>query len=688
VEKNSNELIELAFARLRDRPGFLERPAQVQLGLVLGDLIEGKVSGAIEAPTGLGKSLASLIPAIAHAMTSRKRIVIATYTNILAEQYWRKDLPLALSLFDNPESVSTAYLMGRQRYACLMAMDEVMPGDVERFRAEAPLGIESDFHRLIKRPARELKALWQAASVPPACAAKACPLFLDCYYYGARRNAQDSNLIITNHSVVIQDALQAATAEDGKGFLGKLDYILFDEAHDLHSAAVNSLEFELSRPRLTMLQSLSVRIERALVDSARANQMGREWQEVCEEFRAGIEDAIRALAAYSVAGHEAGILAASPPSIEQHPEVARRTATQGKPAANEVSELCREACDGYLAKIHSLLEVWDGVPRSASETVRNSTNLIREFSLSAATLMVPRGVGVSFSDSRGQDTLLRQDVVGVDGPMRELFWDRIPSACLSATLTVDGDFEFFSRTIGLAPEFTEVLPSPFDFAHQAALYLPRAGAIPDPSLARKSGTEEDYFWALARELEQIITTMGGRTLALFHSRKEMDAVYARMPKNPELPIYIQQKSGNQNVGERFKRQTESSLFALRSFWTGFDAPGETCSCVALVRVPFEVPVDPPAIVRMAHLQEQGLNPFASFTLPMAKMMVRQGAGRLIRSDDDKGIIALLDPRLRAKRYGEEIIDNLPREMRVFDDFIEAAAWIGVDHTPVPGGART
>ncbi|HEY0865973.1 MAG TPA: helicase C-terminal domain-containing protein, partial [Fimbriimonas sp.] len=192
------------------------------------------------------------------------------------------------------------------------------------------------------------------------------------------------------------------------------------------------------------------------------------------------------------------------------------------------------------------------------------------------------------------------------------------------------------------------------------------------------GTEELYYRKLARELTHIIGTLQGRTLALFHSRREMEGVLAFMDLPPELPVYTQLRSGAGTVGEKFLSNVHASLFALRSFWTGFDAPGETCSCVALVRVPFEVPVEPPQIARMAYLQTMGLDAFREHTLPQAKMMMRQGAGRLIRRSEDKGIIALLDPRLRTKRYGEQILDNLPSEMRRFDDIVDAVGWIGLD----------
>jgi ATP-dependent DNA helicase DinG len=157
----------------------------------------------------------------------------------------------------------------------------------------------------------------------------------------------------------------------------------------------------------------------------------------------------------------------------------------------------------------------------------------------------------------------------------------------------------------------------------------------------------------------------------------MEAVRAHLDLGPDLPILMQTTSGVGAIGERFRELVGASLFALRSFWTGFDAPGETLSCVVLVRVPFEVPVDPPAVVRIAWLQSQGLDAFWYHTLPQAKMLMRQGAGRLIRREEDRGVIAILDPRLRSKRYGEAILANLPPEMRTFDDFLDAMAHVGL-----------
>ncbi len=675
--------IEEAFRTLTARSEFVLRENQRQLALILGDLMQDSKSGAVEAPTGLGKSLAALIPAIAHAEATGKRTVIATYTNVLADQYWRKDLPLALSLFgldpkgapeDGDQTVRPAFLIGRQRYACLIAMDEHAPDQVDDFKAATELGTENEFRRLVRKPMREMISLWQAVSAPPVCAAKACPLYDDCYYYEARRQAEKANVIITNHNVVLRDAIMASVSDEGAGFLGKLDYIIIDEAHDLYASALNALEFEISPSKLSALQALSQRIERELLSASISANAEGLWRRTTEEFRRDIENAKKHLIAYGLQHTQNGILAVAPEEVKDHPGVKQLT-TPNK-GVEDVTDAVGDACRLFTLKTRNLLESWES-SRVTHEAARNYLFYIDEVALTADRLLTPAGVSVSFSGKSGPDSILRMDTVGLEAPLKELLWDRIPTMCLSATLALDGNFEFFQRTVGCQPDHQEILPSPFDYAKDSALYLPPAGALPDPTLARRNGTEEEYYAALARELTKIIETMQGRTLALFHSRREMEAVYQRLRVSDQWPVYIQPKSGAGAIGDAFKKRAESSLFALRSFWTGFDAPGETLSCVAVVRVPFEVPFEPPAVVRMAYLASQGFDPFQAHTLPMAKMMVRQGAGRLIRKDGDKGIIALLDPRLRTKRYGEEILDNLPSDMRQFDDIVEAVAWTGL-----------
>jgi ATP-dependent DNA helicase DinG len=687
--------MDLAFRNLAKRPGFVERPDQQQLALLLADLISEGSSGSFEAPTGLGKSLAALIPAIANAIVHRKRTVVATYTNILAEQYWRNDLPLALSLFleDGVQATSVGQacfllgiraqmLMGRQRYACLAAMDEHTPDLIDDYRRSAKLGIETEFRQVVKRPYRELNQIWQKVAAPPVCPGRLCPAYDDCYYYISRRSAEKADIVITNHSVVIQDAIMAGISDDEEGLLGKFDFLILDEAHDFPQAATNGMEFELSGAKLGSLEGVVGRLESAMLPLAQRQREGVEWAKSCLEFKKSIDRCQKGLVSYSLSLGRPGILTAAPDNVLNHPQVQANRTNDDMRGARELANMVSEVCGTFVESMEERMARWrttdPELTRQVGEVTRNYGSYIREYGLSCFSLFQPEGVAVSYASRNGAEAMLRQDVIGLAEPLTRLIWDRTPYACISATLALDGNFDFFRRTTGAKPQFEEILPTPFDYATNAAIYLPPADTIPDPSVARQQGQEEMYWRRVAAELSRIIRTVGGRTLALFHSRKEMEGVLSFIDLPPELPVYSQTKQATATIGERFIENTHASLFALRSFWTGFDAPGETLSCVVLVRVPFEVPIDPPQIARLAYLQTQGLNAFGEHTLPLAKMLMRQGAGRLIRRAEDKGIIALLDPRIQTKRYGEEILANLPEGMRTFRDIADAAGYIGLE----------
>lgn len=677
----ASTLIERAFDALAARPGYVARPDQRQLALLLSDLIEERSTGAFEAPTGLGKSLAALIPAIAHGIANGRRTVIATYTNVLAEQYWWKDLPFALDLFEDSSEIKTQLIMGRSRYVCLAALDEHAPDLIDLVIARAGMGTENEFRATVRKPMRELSQLWQKVASPPVCPGRLCPAYDSCFYYNARKGAEKANVVITNHSVVLSDAIMKRTVEDGDGMLGPFDFLVLDEAHDFPQAAVNSLEFELSGPKLAGLLGIAGRLEQSLLPLAQTVGAEVDWQTHVQRFRDSVDRAGRDLGAYGAHLGRPGILDASPSEVLDHPQVKNSRAASDE-GAQDVADAVAEACARFVSGAEARVAAWkDDAPegaRMSGEAMRNYVGYLREYGEGARTMFNPVGVAVSYVGQSPTGPLLRQDVIDLAEPLRELIWERSPWACLSATLAIDGSFDFFRRVTGAEPHFEEMLPTPFDFASQAALYLPPANRIPDPTVARKEGFEDAYFYALAKEIGEIIRTCEGRTLALFHSRREMEAVFQRMDLPEELPVYTQLKYGASAIGERFKANVHASMFALRSFWTGFDAPGETLSCVVLVRVPFEVPIDPPQIARLAYLQTQGRDAFSEHSLPNAKMLMRQGAGRLIRKADDKGVIAILDPRIQTKRYGEDILANLPPEMRTYRDFGDAIGWVGLE----------
>ncbi|MCW5941361.1 MAG: ATP-dependent DNA helicase [Fimbriimonadaceae bacterium] len=681
---DARAMMEAAFARLSARDGYVDRPNQRQLAWLVSDCLDEAASGAFEAPTGLGKSLAALIPAIAHAIATGKRTVVATYTNVLAEQYWRKDLPLALSLFDLDEPPTVAFLIGRQRYACLAEMEQADFPWFPAYRSRAEMGLESEFRAMRLLPGGEATGVWRRVAAPPICPRRLCPHYAACYYYKARREAEKATVVITNHSVVMQDAMLKKVTDGEQTMLGEYDALIVDEAHDFAQAATNSLEFELSDSRLGILLGLAARIDGAIAPLAARTPDRRRWDMAYGELRRDIERVRRDVTALATV--PSGILAASPDDIAESPPIKRSRSEAPRALIERLTEDAADSINDFVRKVGETLADWretDALPasqiREATEAMNAYGAYLREFAIGCREIFRPEGVAVSYVGHPTSGPIVRRDVVDLREPLTDLLWSKTPGVVfLSATLAVDGAFDFFVKQTGARAHFTEVLETPFDYASQCAVYLSPAGRIPDPSVARKENREDAYYEALASEIEMILEAMEGRSLVLFHSRREMEETFRRISPHRDYPVYLQRSTGVASVGERFREVVPSSLFAVRSFWTGFDAPGETLSCVVLVRVPFEVPVDPPQVARQAWLQSLGESPFATHTLPQAKMMMRQGAGRLIRRAEDRGVLALLDPRLRTKGYGEEILANLPRGMRTFADVYDAMAWVGLE----------
>lgn len=670
--------VQQAFQSLFQRPGFGERSGQLQAALLLNDCIEGGMTALIEAPTGLGKSLATLIPSIACAIESGKKTVIATYTNVLAEQYWRKDLPLARSLLEDTESALRAeFLIGRSRYLCRQAVLGPQQPLLKEFFERADLGIESEFRDFARIAPKDRLTVWKQLQVPAVCPGRVCPSYNDCYYYRARRSVEKANLIITNHSVVIQDALLKQASKSELSLLGEYDFLILDEAHDFLSAARSGLEFELSKSKLDAMVNIAHRLHSELSTEAVRNDAGASWVDRFLPFLSGIQECQSRLEVFGMSG-DGSFLRVSPNHLLEHPNLRQKGLSSNQSEARAIADLAQSTIKDYLTMVEDVSKSW-GTKGEVSAMVRTYSMYLSEFAESSQALLhEPETAWPDVSYTEGgefREPKLRRDLIDFQHVLQGLIWDKGPWACISATLALDGSFDFFNRSLGTEPEVSEILESPFDFSAQAALYVPPTGRIPDPTQARKEGRTDDYLACVAREVAEVIKACDGRTLVLFSSRKEMEAVYARMTQDPARPIYMQRTSGAAHMGERFKKEIHSSLFAVRSFWTGFDAAGETLTCVCIIRVPFEVPFDPVALARMAYLQANGRDPFVEYTLPLAKMMMRQGSGRLIRRDADRGIIAVLDPRLRTKSYGEQIFENLPRDMRSFDNIWDAVAHI-------------
>ncbi len=690
--EEARAFVEKAFEKLRVRRGYSDRANQYQLALLLFDLIEQGTPSAIEAPTGIGKSLACLVPAIAHALTGKK-VVIATYTNILAEQYSSKDLPLALSLFDEVLAPPPAFLIGRQRYLCLTSLREAtegrkplvpVPFDGPRMCvAEAKVGQEKEVKQLFSRRGltqQKVNQLWSASAAPAACPARLCPDYDACFYYRAREEALRSNLVITNHSVVIQDALmknhdpEAEAEKEQNGMLGTPDYIILDEAHDFPQAAMNGLEFVLDSKRLDLVAAMAKRVEVHLAAFSAGFTKEHQRTEGAKFIEVMVQSAKIELDLLAPSIGHGMVLASDPEEWIQHPSLQERVAPSVTDATVKLAESIQSTCERYASEVENAIRAWElagaCTEQSAQKleaTIRNHLLAIKETGAGVHAALFPRpgNLGWVAEEPVGFGQLsaaVRCDPIDLAPQLDHLLWQKVPVTCLSATLAIDGAFDFFEGLSGFKAQFEEILPSPFDYSFQAGLYLPPPGTIPDPSQSRGDG-QDVYYSAIAKEVQGIIRAMEGRTLVLFHSRKEMEEVHKRLRLPDQFPVLIQPKGSAAIIGQAFKESVQSSLFAVRSFWTGFDAPGDTLSCVVLTRIPFEVPIIPSQIARMIMLAHQGKDPFQHHSLSQAKMLLRQGAGRLIRTETDRGLICLLDPRVHTKKYGDSMVENLPSGMK-------------------------
>lgn len=289
-------------------------------------------------------------------------------------------------------------------------------------------------------------------------------------------------------------------------------------------------------------------------------------------------------------------------------------------------------------------------------------------------LMEPPEIGVSWVERDETNWKACYEPIVLADWLQTHLWRRHPTMLVSATLAVDGQFDFFAGQLGFEPHLELQLPQVFDYRRQCALYMPPVGVIPSLPRSAASPHAEVYYQRLAEEISALIRLTQGRVLVLFSSVQEMRQVRQRM-RLEGIRILMQGKGSVADLARQFLEDVHSVLFGVRSFWTGFDAPGETLMNLILARIPFEVPTTPLQRSREAWFQSQGLDIFLMWTLPQVKLQMRQGVGRLMRRPDDWGIVAILDPRMRTKLYGAEILRNLAEGMPILDTRPALANWL-------------
>ena len=579
--------------------GFEPRPEQAALAAAVEDALASGRHLVAEAGTGVGKSLAYLLP----ALESGRRVVVATATKALQEQLLRHDVPVAAAALRR--DLAVAVVKGRQNYLCRRQLQGFQPfllAEGRDGRAWDAMQAWFDTTETGDRAELEVEpseALWAELAVGgDRCAGRRCPFVGTCFAEAARDRAGEADLVIANH------ALYFAHVAAGGGVLPEHDAVIFDEAHRLEESAASWLGGRVSRAGL---RRLALDLERACRDGSRplpARQIDRVE-------RAG-ERLLRAVA----------------------PTSGRRRLRE-VPAA--VALVLVDALGDLADALHGQGEDLDALGRRALGIAAQTEACLEPGTLERVVWSEPDALAWA--------------PVDVADELRERLWEEGPTAVLvSATLTTGEDAAFVRRRLGLTDARETVVGSPYDYAGQSLLYLPQA--MPDPR-------SEAFTERAAEEIVSLLALSEGRALLLTSSYRALEAYAARVRGRVPYDVLVQGEAPRERLLERFRDDVGSVLIATATFWQGVDVPGESLSLLVIDKLPFSAPGDPLHEARCEAVERAGGDWFSDYALPTAMLQLRQGFGRLIRSHADRGVVAILDPRLRTRGYGRAFLGALP-----------------------------
>lgn len=598
----------------------------------------------IEAETGIGKSLAYLVPAI----TSGMRVVISTATINLQDQLIEKEIPLVEKVLKR--EVAAVCVKGRQNYLCLYRWHQY------RYSPQISLVVDEDCHRIEEwltstetGDRSELDwlpdnaALWPKISAHSyQCLGSECPEWGECFVNRLRKKAAQSRILVVNHHLYFSDL---ALRRRGFGeILPRHEAVIFDEAHHLEGVATSFFGTSFSQYQVFDLVS----------------DVGQQAEVDLE-----VEEADRIIGAASgVRQRVESFVALFPPQrgrfgLLEFVHHQHSWAAEIQLVADGLERLGED-----LEKIARRHENWMVLVERARDLHHN---------LLFVGLPDPDHLSSShvyWYEKRERAVNLSATPVQVADDLKDSLYSTVPKIILtSATLSTGGSFDYIKQRLGLADE-TEALQlkSPFDYRSQTRLYVPGL-EFPEPASA-------GYEAALCERTEALLQITRGRALVLFTSFKGMDLVAEYLTRKLNYPVLVQGTASRTRLLERFREQTDSVLLAVASFWEGVDIVGESLSGVIIDKLPFEVPTDPVVQARIQAIRENGGNPFFEFQVPRAVLTLRQGVGRLMRSANDGGLISILDSRLFTKRYGKLFLRSLPPSP-VVRDMVEIKDFFGM-----------
>lgn len=649
--------------------GYESRPQQLTMGDWILEALEMARILLVEAPTGVGKTMAYLVPAALYARSKREPVVISSFTKALQDQILRIDGP-RLKRLVHPDLKLVA-LKGRSNYLCrrrwdLFVSEEGSGPDGQWVVDKLGNWVENTATgAFAKAPDLGPRGAWVYARIgghPRFCRSRLCRPESGCFHKLARREARSADLIVVNHSLLLADVF-------GGGILPEFEALIIDEAHALPGAALDPLSIEISERGLDdRIRSMGGVGEPGASDRLRrvlkrlpSTVAAKNLNGQIREFEKKVRETLAASREFFVRLHQApgfpregdrrrytmqdclGDL--MPSETEQFLGAARSLAKEGTALLTKIE---REFPGEVPDETQDMLDATEMLIDELSGDIASLESLIAPVDAGRVNVMAStKGAGASLSS------------IPLDpGPaIREHLLDKKRSVTLtSATLATGTDFSYFSRQIGLelGEPMVLQLPSPFPLQKQLMVMTPTFAIDP---------REEGYAAFLSKTIGHVVADIGRKTLVLFTSYHLLNEVQRNLEVSPRMKgieLIVQSRSKPRSkVADDFRAAKKAVLLGTASFWQGIDFPGKDLEVLIVTRLPFPVPTDPRVEALSEAMEEEGRNSFREFSLPEAVLKMRQGIGRLIRRADDKGVCLILDPRLMRARYGNVFRAAMP-----------------------------
>ena len=603
-------------------PGYEHRESQLMMATMVERALADDGVALIEAGTGTGKTLAYLVP----ALRSGRRVVISTGTRALQDQIMQQDLPFLRQHLGQP--VSAVVMKGLSNYLCRRRYREVLEGPASELPAIARrLPVLMDWVQ--RTEVGDLSEIPALREDDPAHAAvrsgsdtrigPRCRFHDECFVTEMRSRAREAQLVIVNHHLFFADLAMGP----GGGVIPEYDAVIFDEAHQIEDVATLFFGVVVS----------DVALERLARDAERSMAEATTW---VRSLRARAHDLFDALPR---GGREGGRVDLPPGFFEGGP---------GQAAYHAFDSSLEAFAAAFARYARESDHDEEGLAQIARRARRVRDDLGR--------LTTPNSATVRWIERGDRRLAMGTSPVDVSSLFRVGVVERADALVLtSATLSTSGSFDFVRRRLGIQSEVDEaVLPSPFNYQSQAALYLP---PLPDPRA-------DAYLAKALDEIDRLVKLTGGGAFVLCTSIRAMRRLAERSRVRLRgRPIYVQGDAPKRTILARFREDGDAVLFATMSFWQGIDVPGDPLRLVIIDKLPFDVPSDPLVQARCREMEANGEKPFIRYLVPSAALGLKQGFGRLIRTRRDRGIVAVLDSRLTTKGYGKVFLRSLPEATR-------------------------